>query len=308
MDLRQLTFLIAVADAGAIRKAARELRMAQPPVSQALRQLESELGTELLQRSPAGITLTEDGEELVRRGRKILQDVAEAREAIRGRAESRSTLRIGLIAGFLAAGSLTAPIVERFRHSQPGLGVVIKPLPWYQADALLDHRVDVAVLRAPVEHRGLRLIPLAQEPRVLLVYAHGPFGQAESLTLDDVADLPMAPMDGPHDWCAYWNLDAERGRANVCPGVEPAADVQAVYAAVVTQGAVLTVASSLPVMLPYPLVRAVPMADISPTQVYIAHRNGDRRRSVRAFVDTALATASARRPAQGRAGRQLAPL
>jgi DNA-binding transcriptional LysR family regulator len=58
MDLRQLRYLIATVDGGGIRRASRQLYLTQPAISKALRQLESELGVELIRRSTRGIELT----------------------------------------------------------------------------------------------------------------------------------------------------------------------------------------------------------------------------------------------------------
>src|ERR1700744_2360515 len=99
MDLRQLRFMVAVADSGALRRAARELGLAEPPISEALRALEAELGVELMLRSPSGVELTAEGEELVRRARLILRDVDEAKAAVGSTAAHGQPLRVGLVAG-----------------------------------------------------------------------------------------------------------------------------------------------------------------------------------------------------------------
>ena len=66
MDLRQLHYLVTVADAGGgIRKASRQLHLTQPSLSQALRQLEGEMGVQLMHRSTRGAELTDAGVELV---------------------------------------------------------------------------------------------------------------------------------------------------------------------------------------------------------------------------------------------------
>ena len=109
MDLRQLRYIVAVADAGGIRKASRRLHLTQPSLSQALRQLEAELGVELIRRSARGAELTEAGAELVDYARDILDRANTAKIAMRRHAEQRSsTLRIGLLEGTIAAGELTA--------------------------------------------------------------------------------------------------------------------------------------------------------------------------------------------------------
>src|SRR5436305_13781394 len=124
MDLRQLRYFVAVVDEGGIRKAARQLFLAQPSISQSLRQRESELGVELIHRRPAGIELTAAGEEFVDHARAILEQTARAQAAMRRRSEQQScTLRVGLLSGLIAAGELTAPIVEHFKEVRPDVSL-----------------------------------------------------------------------------------------------------------------------------------------------------------------------------------------
>ncbi|HEX6680129.1 MAG TPA: LysR family transcriptional regulator [Gaiellaceae bacterium] len=87
MDLRQLRYLIAIVDEGGIRKASRQLYMTQPAISRTLRQLESELGVELIRRSTVGIELTDAGVEFVEYAREIVDRAAAAQAAMRRRAD-----------------------------------------------------------------------------------------------------------------------------------------------------------------------------------------------------------------------------
>src|SRR3954452_13499550 len=171
MDLRQLRYVVAVADAGGIRKASRQLDLAQPSLSQALRQLEGELGVQLIRRSTRGIELTEAGAEFLEDARDILARAAQAQDALRRRAEQRScTLRVGLLGGIIAAGELTAPILDRFSALRPDVEVQLQDLSFSdQAAPLLDGEVDVAVVRAPIANHLVDTVPLALDPRVLLV-------------------------------------------------------------------------------------------------------------------------------------------
>ena len=77
LTVRQLRYLIAIVDEGGIRRASRHLYLAQPSISKALRQLESELGVELLRRSPRGVELTDAGIEFVAHARAILDRAAQ---------------------------------------------------------------------------------------------------------------------------------------------------------------------------------------------------------------------------------------
>ncbi|OYX86836.1 MAG: LysR family transcriptional regulator, partial [Azorhizobium sp. 32-67-21] len=84
MDLRQLRYFVTIVETGSFSKAAQRLHVAQPALSQHVRNMELDLGVELLFRSSQGVVPTEAGETLVRHARLILSQMEAAREAVRG--------------------------------------------------------------------------------------------------------------------------------------------------------------------------------------------------------------------------------
>src|SRR5262245_16799804 len=99
MDLRQLSYLVTVSEERGVRAAARRLHISQPQISRTLRDLELELGVELVHRRSDGVGMTAAGEELVAHAREILQRAAAARAAMRRIGERHSTaLRVGVVA------------------------------------------------------------------------------------------------------------------------------------------------------------------------------------------------------------------
>ncbi|MEM9756662.1 MAG: LysR family transcriptional regulator, partial [Pseudomonadota bacterium] len=83
MDVRQLSYFIAVAENGSLASAANVIGIAQPSLSLQIKNLEGRLGTELLVRTPRGVSLTDAGEVLLRHARHILNAVALAKEEVR---------------------------------------------------------------------------------------------------------------------------------------------------------------------------------------------------------------------------------
>ena len=120
MDLRRLTYFLAVVDHGGFTNAAKALFVSQPALSLAVRQLEEEVGTELLYRLGRGVRLTPAGEAFVGPARQALRDLEIARASAASIA--------GLETGTLALGSLPtlaadplADLVGRFRAAHPGV-------------------------------------------------------------------------------------------------------------------------------------------------------------------------------------------
>jgi LysR family transcriptional regulator, carnitine catabolism transcriptional activator len=124
MDLRRLRLFLAVVDHGGMTRAAEAEFVSQPSVSQAIRELEAELGVELFARVGRRVRLTPAGEALVGPARQALRDVETGRAAVAAVA--------GLEAGRLDVAALPTlavdpltPLVGRFRVAHPGVQVVL---------------------------------------------------------------------------------------------------------------------------------------------------------------------------------------
>jgi DNA-binding transcriptional LysR family regulator len=286
---------VATSDEGSIRAAARRLHLSQPQISRALRELEHELGIELLSRGRHGhgVGITAAGEELVAYGREILDRVAAARAAMRRIGERHSTtLRVGIVAGVLSAGELLAPILAAYRGSRPDVDLGIGDLEMSdQLTPLLSGEVDVAIVRLPLEHPDIVVTPIAQEPRIVMAGLAHELADERSVDVDDILGFPMLSLRARPEFCDYWQLNKERGGSNCAPGIAPAGTVGEAQLAVSTQPVIVASLAAMERFAPNPLIRVIPLTGVTPSVIAVAHKRRDTRRAVRDFVENAQATA-----------------
>jgi LysR family transcriptional regulator, nitrogen assimilation regulatory protein len=115
VDLRQILYFQAVADAGSFARASAVLRIAQPAISSQVSSLEAELGSSLFTRHARGITLTEAGATFLEHARGILQRVEDARLAVRElSSEPTGIVTVGMTT--TVANVLAGPLVETVRE------------------------------------------------------------------------------------------------------------------------------------------------------------------------------------------------
>ena len=157
MDLKQMEYFQAVADAGSISEAARRLHVAQPPVSYQMKTLENELGVQLFERGARHIRLTKAGHIFYTRVTRILEMADNAaRDTIR--AGKGQTLYLGMTSTTV---SIIQPVLKRFATDHPDVHYQLYDGSTFELRHLLDTGViEGAVLRTPfpVEECNCRLI------------------------------------------------------------------------------------------------------------------------------------------------------
>lgn len=169
MNLRDLEYLVAVADHGSFRRAAVACDVSQPTLSTQVKKLEKELGATLVDRSSAPLRLTVAGDEVVRRARRLLQDAEQLRDSVRAQAEPESgTIRLGV---FPTLGAYLLPhVVGRVRDRFPGVNLLITEEKSANLLAQLDAGdLDAVVVALPVADPDLVVCPLFREDFLLAV-------------------------------------------------------------------------------------------------------------------------------------------
>ncbi|GAA3069025.1 LysR family transcriptional regulator [Pseudonocardia yunnanensis] len=277
LDLRLVRYFTVVADHRHFGRAAAALRIAQPSLSRQIRRLEQELGARLLDRTPQGSRLTEAGEVFLPRAKALLRSAAQAA------ARTRAAARPSLITIGYTTNLIVTPAVRELRRQHPEADVRSLHLPWNEPrDALLDHRVDVAVTRLPIRSDQLRVTILYDEPRVLLVPLDHHLAGTESATLDDIAGEPIPRVSDNPTWNAYWRVDP-RPDGSRAPDGPLVADVEDKFELIASGQAVAIVPAGSSTRSHRPDLTTVPLEGVEPSHVVLATRSGDRSRLVAAF-------------------------
>ena len=225
--LRQLEYLLAVAETLNFRAAAAASHVSQPALSQQIRLLEEQLGVTLLERDKRSTRLTKAGEIVVGQARAVLADVDGLVDAALGQGEPLAgTLRLGAIP--TVAPYVLPGLLRGAAAAHPRLRVVVQEA---QTSSLLEglrlNRVDVALLALP--EKGFASRPLFDEPFLLVAPAGHPLARKSTVKAADLKSQPLLLLDDGH--CL-------RDQAlSFCDGtgVKPVSDVRAASLATLVQ-------------------------------------------------------------------------
>ncbi|HXP28167.1 MAG TPA: LysR family transcriptional regulator [Solirubrobacteraceae bacterium] len=287
----QLRYFVTVAETGQITRAAKQLHIAQPALSQALAQLETQLGVKLLDRHPRGVTLTSAGEAFLTKARAVLRAEADAA------ATARSLARItdGTIElGFLGTPPMVAApqLFDAFKCAHPQVELSFRELQFPTSPTggwLAD--VDVALCVSPPAHEEIATHALWREPRAVLVAAKHRFAGECALNVEDVLDEPFY---GHHEsvdpaWAGFWTLDDHRGGPPAQLTADRPANSLELIAAISSARALRAFSSSTAATIASLLggFVAVPLRDAAPAVCALAWREHAIGPLVRALVETA---------------------
>jgi len=194
LNLHYLRVFAAVADRRGFTKAAAALHLSQPAVSKAVRGLERQLGTPLLERgggAARGVRLTEAGVALHARARELFaveRTAEEEQRALRGL--EGGTLRVG--ASTTVATYLLPRLLGRFRARHPGVELRVTTANTRGvARRLLQRRLDVALVEGPVAHPRLEVVPWRDDALVLIAPADHPLVRRRRVAPDALAAEPF---------------------------------------------------------------------------------------------------------------------
>ena len=176
MELRHLTYFIAVAEELHFGRAAQRLHISQPPLSQQIRRLEEEIGVRLLNRTKRRVEITPAGEAFLAEARQIIAAAEEAvRRAVRADKGEIGSLAVGFIGS--ANYSVLPPVIREFRRRFPDVEISLTEMNTSnQIEALRAGRIQAGFLRPPpgIEAAGLATAPVFREPLVVAMSQNHP--------------------------------------------------------------------------------------------------------------------------------------
>lgn len=212
VDLRSIEVFLAVSETGSFTGAARRLNKTQSAVSQAVRQLEDELGVVLINRSSRALSLTQPGELLRSRGAQLFDDVIALASLVREHGKAKLVeLRVGMVDSFAIA---VAPALIRILLSESLNLSLWSDITPKLREALNDRRFDIVVANdAFADEERLTRIPLLRERYVLLL-PHGNDWEALANDLPSLARSRPMVRYHPASYIAA-QIDAQLLRMNV---------------------------------------------------------------------------------------------
>ncbi len=198
LKLKDLQYLVALANTRHFGKAAAKCFVSQPTLSAQLKKLEEYLGAPLIERQPKNVTLTEMGQRVVERARRMLSDSDEIIDLARhGRDPLAGTLRVALIP---TIGPYLLPVVAgKLRKQLPRLKLLLNE---YQTEPLLERLklggIDVGILALPVDVDGLVSRTLYDEPFTVAMPANHRLAGRASIKLQDLANEKLLLLEDGH--------------------------------------------------------------------------------------------------------------
>jgi DNA-binding transcriptional LysR family regulator len=276
MESRPLRYFVAVAEELNFARAAERLGISPPPLSRAIRRLETALGVILFERTTHSVALTPAGTVLLAEARFAL----DALQAAGRRAQRAAAPEPKLILAVKADGDggLLEAILARFASDPAAVPVAVRLCGWHEQPRLLRRgEADAALVHEPFDHAGLDSETLAAEPRVAAVAATHPLAARDRLAL---ADLGLRPGD------LHRFLDEIRSESG---------DLAQLLTRVGLGGVIPLLPASIAARYPRPGVVYLPVADAPPAVLAIAWPQQSRSTATAALVRAAASAADSAR-------------
>ena len=280
MELRQLRYFIRIVELGSMGRAALDLGVGTPALSQQISRLEGELSTRLLQRTTTGVLPTDAGLAFFRQAQLAIRHADAAAQAAR-QARLAGHVSIGLAPS--TSGVLALPLLEAMRERYPDVRLrVVESLSGNLATMLNARQLDLAVLFETDGARRWSVLPLLEE-RLFVIGRRDLPGMptGRSVRIARLASLPLVLPSGTHGLRAI--LDAAFAREHCAPHVVLEIDGLAVLMDAVRAGLAATI---------QPGAATVRLPADEMARIELAERSARRRNLLASLSDDELSPAA----------------
>ena len=287
-----MRYLVTIAEEGQVTAAARRLNVAQPALSQAITQLEAELGVELLERHHRGVKLTPAGAAFLLKARVALAAEADAVQTAEALARaSRGEITIGFVGPPPAI--ITPEPFAALSESHPQAQVSFRDLPFPNgATQTWLAGVDVAFCHPPESEPGLSVQPLRTEPRAVVAQRSHRLAGREELAVEDVLDETFVNYhrDVQPRWAGFHSLDDHRGAIPAQTTNDHALTSLEMLGIISTSRGITTVpyADAKLAQQVLPHIAAIPLPDASPAVVSLIWRGDNQNPLIATLVSAVL--------------------
>jgi len=198
MNLKDLKYLVALADTGHFGKAAERTFVSQPTLSAQLKKLEDYLGVKLVERQPKNIKLTEVGRQIVVRARRMLDEGDQIIALARNNTDPFvGKLKVGLIP---TIGPYLLPrVMQKLRKALPHLGLMLYE---HQTEALLrrlrDGEIDLGIMALPVAQEGMETRALYDEAFTVALPNNHPLAAKTAIKVADLKGQTLLLLEDGH--------------------------------------------------------------------------------------------------------------
>lgn len=195
IDIRVLRYCEAIARHSSFTKAAKELNIAQPALSIAIRKLETELGVTLFTREARRVVATPEARLLLKRAARVFEEINFARQELQAAAELRfGEVRVGMPPMF---GLLYFPrMIRDFHKAYPALTITATEGSADEIEALLESgAIDLGMLESRRVRQGWQHAEVGQDETILCVRRDHPLASRANVSAKDLGNLPMVVFD-----------------------------------------------------------------------------------------------------------------
>ena len=284
-----LRYFVTVVEEGQITRAAERLHIAQSALSQAIAHLECDLGFQLLERHPRGVTLTPAGEVFLEKARAVQAATEDAVLTAESLARTEDgTITFGYLG--LPPPSSDPGLIEAFANAHPGAQLAPQELPFPSLPtASWLREVDAAICSRPAADPNVAFQALRTEPRIVLAPKGHRLANRRELAVEELLDETFIGFHRSIDpaWAGFWSLDDHRG-AQAPHIVGEATNTQQRFAMLAAgRGIAITPAYVAAIVKVLPSVVAIPLSDADPVIITLLAREDRQNPLVEALFATA---------------------